>query len=405
MTFGYTLGWGGTAGGIGGAPAVSWLGYDGSSDGSAITISTSTCDRIRNIAILSSSRAIIAYPDANNSDFVTVALLNVSGTAPVLMGSILVANSTTDADSVSIVGVDSQYAALVYDATGAFGRIIDKDGGGTDIIGLVGSEQDLSTNINVATTSNSFSVDLLDSTHLISIFEDSGSNDLYGSVITINTGTGAMTDNTITNLHAGTLSTSCASQVKAYSSTHFIATASESLNLIFAGGSVSGTTITAIDSVNTERGLTAGCVLPFISNDETVVICPYVSRELAEGSNLLIYDYDDTAGASAITATRSSGLLGQSAAPYHMETVSSDEYFLVATYIGGGSDNLALRGAKYDMTDEFFSMGAALADTGVVLNSTTLDADWLVMAPITGTKALVLFSTTGDVLKAYIANQ
>lgn len=394
-------------GGSGGAAAVSWMGYDGSKDGSPISLGTGTTGTTRpiDVAVLSSSRAIVSFSNNANSEFATVALLNISGTEPVLMGSLLVINSA-NTQAPRITAIDSRYAAIMYVESGAKGQIVDKDAGGTDIIGTVGSQQDLSGNISMP-NSGDCDIDLFDSTHIIAVYKDNASSDLFGSVITVNTTTGAMTDNTPATLFSGTLDPNRAVHVNMFSSTQFAASIVDTTPRgVIAMGSLSGTTVTPLaDSSGDSDIATIYPILPWVLDDESIVGAGVIhTGDTRLPSYFKVNDWNG----SSLSQNRACAPGGTNTAMYKMETVDGDEYFLgiSRSALVTSNGDYILRGGSYGGTTNVMSLSETPVDINIVGHNQAPNIYFANIVPIDGTKAIIIARNNSDgIVKAYIANQ
>ncbi len=341
---------------------ASWLLYNGSSDGSPVALGTvaqsSPIDRGLDMAILSSTRAVIAMPDSNNSQFGTAVLIDISGTTASVLDTFVFQSIAME--EVKIATVDSRYAVVYYLDSGGTerGRVIDTD---SDTLANVGSEQNLSGTINIGVSvGGRWDFEFIDTDEHVGVFRnESASSNLYGLVIGINTGTGALTLNSAVQLSVSNLSNSLRVGMKALSTTVFLMNGNFGVSPNdfpqAITGSKSGTTISAgtnqqvasirIRQLNNPSVNDAGDTV-YSSSTSSADTNPGVIQIIPVSGTTLS---SPIARGTAVNTTASNSV--NAAYMLYMETIGTLEYFVGISY-DGSVDDFAFSGFEFDTDTE-----------------------------------------------------
>jgi hypothetical protein len=383
------------------ANLISWTLYDGSKDSSPVSLgsflsTTTGAAPSTDVTMLSSSLAVVVLIDTNNSDFPTAVLLDISGTAPSVLSSIVVKSAA--ATTIRVTKIDSRYAVVQFESSGSKARVLDTN---SNTLTLVGSEQ----TATYGDSNGFYSICNLTSTQFV-VFRKVTSTSIGCSVVDVNTGTGVVTYNTEVTLATSTLTTQSrflATEVNTTKIlvTYHLGTTEQCLTKIVT---ISGTTPTFVSGNLTTNIFGANPVEQFTCLTEAVDYF-FISFWGTGSSDPNCLIAGTTSGASSSGETNHL-MLGRGPILY-METVGNVQYFLHmdtvnidASYTSGTP---VLRSSTRDKTRKFFQPGTTSKGIGNGTSATYMQFN-AHMRRISSSKVLITLKTSTSAHVAYIAN-
>lgn len=356
--------------GSGGAAVESWMAYDGTLDAALETTTRAATSRITPLR-LSNTRAIVVYSDSSNSNYPTVDLLDADGQ---IIDSLVVNSAASAAGSVAAV-LDATYFIVGYDGGSGGLRTKTLEAGG-DTLSVVGSENNNSSEITVNST---FSINLdmvgITTTTIFCAFRNANaSNVTSGCVLSVNTGTGAVTVGSRT-----TLDGNAGSQVRvlAATSTRVFSSTTSSAVAYIQSATISGTSVSSVSGVT--GGTFAGSNL--------------INRGLmlsSNGENLFAFyrNSDGTTGYAGLTVNTSTNALsnqqssrmltlsGRDAYPVVMDSDADYDYLAIIGSdddVGTYDNDIHIRGGRMKKTSRAIQIAESIKDTTIQRGGTGMD--------------------------------
>lgn len=381
-----------TAGG--GDSAVSWLAYDGTLDGSALSYSAGgTIGGYFDTAVLSTTRAIFAYRRTSDN-YGLVNLVDISGDTPSVLDTLVFKSGSTT--EKRICKLDSTHALVIYETSGnEYGRVIDIDGGGTDTMALVGSEHSFTVPDNIYATL--WDIDTIDSSNvLFSWWDQTAPSDLEAMVLGVNTSTGALTENTLYTLSTAA-NQNAHLRVNVYDTGKFTVGVNSTTAIgLIVSASFSGTTISNINSLTKSLNgsfLTANRC--YVSNDGNRIF--YFPEESSSGRSMggIIADHNPSTYAITNDEIRQE-VFGMRGVTVLGDTIGTRDYFLSATT---QNTSTYLTGFAYDTDTDIFYRSDNIITSG--LDNVSLGE--IDIEKISSSKTLICGKDSSNYFYAYIA--
>lgn len=381
----------------------SWFAYDGSKDGSPVSLGTFTNGSVGlaqsiDTCILSSTRAVVVLSDDNNSSYPTAILLDISGTTPSVLDSLVLKSAA--GTFVRCAKVTSRYFAVQFESTGGKGRVVDTDG---DALVAVGSEQTATYH----DTSGRYGLGEWASDKII-VARRNAATTLGVSVISVDVGTGGMTYNAEDTQTVPTIGTAIV-DVDVLDTSNVLVSFQDgsSLHMDVWSVAISGTTPTIAASVTGESSPASTPTDYYVSATEAG---DYFFLSPLGGSTESQAAYSWNGSAATLEKSMPSQAIEPGMLTY-METVSGYQYFmkyyqtanpLDASLSTGRRPRLKAYRRKITGSKFFYP-----SDVTKLIENTATDNDTYTtdLRRISATKLLAVYRIDTGAYKVFIANQ